>query len=287
MGADSLPGRRGVLLGAAGAAVVFTAGCGLRKDPEPLAPQPNQLITYADDHPDQHGYLGLPDHGRPKALAVVIHGGFWYQGFGADLMEPAAANLRSRGLATWNIEYRRTGAGGGWPATFVDVAKALDHVPALPLPLDLPVVVLGHSAGGHLAVWAASRTAHTPGGASKVTAERTYSLSGVLNLTRADRERLGNGAATFLMGGSAAQFRERYDLGDPSRLVPARGPVTVFHADQDEFVPLSQSTSYIAADRAAGGHAELVRVPGGHLQMVQPQQPGWQAVRDVVLSDLD
>lgn len=276
--------RRAVLIGGAGVATAAVAGCGHLARTF-VVPRTNDLIRYGVEHPDQHGFLGLPT-GTPKALVVLIHGGYWFRGFGADLMTPASVDLRKRGFATWNIEYRRTTAGGGWPTTFTDVALAVDHVAQLPLDRKLPIVLLGHSAGGHLAVWATSRTARTPGGASKVAIERTYSLSGVLDLTSGEPQNLGNGAITLLMGGSATQFPERYDLGDPTRLVPAHSPVTAFHAIDDQLVPMSQSTAYVAADRAAGGHAQLVRVPGGHLEMVQPDQPGWQVIRDVVDRDL-
>ncbi len=276
--------RRGVLLGGAGLATAAVAGCG------PFArrlvvPATNERIAYGDEHPDQHGFFGLPAR-TAKALVVLIHGGYWFTGFGADLMDAASLDLRRRGYAVWNIEYRRTEAGGGWPTTFTDVARAVDFVPQLPVDHSLPVVLLGHSAGGHLAVWAASRTAKTPGGASKVTIDRTYSLSGVLNLAVGETEHLGNGAITLLMGGSAAQFPERYDLGDPTRLVPAHCPVTAFHALEDELVPISQSTSYVAADRAAGGQALLAWVPGSHLQLVQTDKPAWQIIRQVVDRDL-
>ncbi len=276
--------RRGVLLGGAGLAAAAVAGCG-PFGRRLVVPRTNEQIAYGTEHPDQHGFFGLPAR-TPKALVVLIHGGYWFTGFGADLMDAASLDLRRRGYAVWNIEYRRTAAGGGWPTTFTDVALAVDHVTQLPLDHTLPVVLLGHSAGGHLAVWAASRTDKTPGGASKVTIDRTYSLSGVLNLAVGETEHLGNGAITLLMGGSAVQFPERYDLGDPTRLVPAHSPVTAFHALEDELVPMSQSISYVAADRAAGGNAQFAKVPGSHLQLVQTDKPAWQIIRQVLDRDL-
>lgn len=283
-------GRRGLLLGGAGIAAAALVGCS-RDEPDkgtPITyPRTVERIGYAEEHPDQHGFFGLPDSGTAKALVVLIHGGYWFRAFGADLMNSAATDLRSLGFATWNIEYRRTGGlDGGYPNTFEDVAAAVDHIPRLPRTEGLPVVLVGHSAGGHLATWAASRTAKTPGGASAVEIAHTYALSGVLDLVRAEKEKLGNSAVALLMGGTLAEVTERYDRGDPTRLVPAGSPVTAFHAAEDTYVPTSQSTSYVKANNAAGGEATFVEVPGGHLEMVRPSSPAWEAVRDAVVRDV-
>ncbi len=281
------PSRRGLLLGSAGLAVAGLAGCG-GDEPDPGTPidfpRAVERIRYAEEHPDQHGFFGVPTTGTPKALAVLIHGGYWFRGFGADLTADAATDLRAAGYATWNIEYRRTDLSGespgGYPNTFRDVADALDHIPNLPLETEVPVVVIGHSAGGQLAAWAASRTKQTPGGASKVKLAHAYTLSGVLDLVSGEKEKLGNGAVTLLMGGAAAMFPDRYDLGDPTLLVPASCPVTAIHAADDDFVPTSQSTTYVAASKAAGGEAAFVEVVGNHLDMVRPSSASWKAVRE-------
>lgn len=276
--------RKALLLGGAGIAAAAVAGCGGDKvDPgEPIPiPRSVERIRYAEEDPSQHGFFGLPATGRPTALVVLIHGGFWFRGFGADLMDEAAADLRSRGFATWNIEYRRTGGlNGGYPNTFRDVADAIDHIPRLPLPDGLPVALVGHSAGGHLAVWAASRTAKTPGGASKVAITHAYSLSGVLDLVTGDREKVGNLAIPTLMGGTSAQVPKNYALGDPIQLLPASCPVTAIHAADDQYAPNSQSTTYVAAAKAAGGKATYREVPGDHLDMSRPGSAAWKAVQE-------
>jgi len=281
----SLTGRRALLLGGAGIAAASLVGCG-RDEPElgtPITfPRAVERIRYAEDHPDQHGFLGVPADGEAtaKALVVLIHGGYWFRGFGADLIAAAATDLRSAGFVTWNIEYRRTGGtGGGFPSTFADVANAIDHIPRLPLEREYPVALVGHSAGGHLAVWAASRTQKTPGGSSAVKITHAYALSAVLDLEEAERKKLGNAAATLLMGGPASQFPKRYDLGDPTRLVPASCPVSAIHAAEDDIVPISQSRSYVEANNAAGGEATFQKVPGNHLDMVRPDSASWKAVR--------
>lgn len=289
-------GRRGLLLGGAGIAAAALVGCSAKETDlgEPIDfPRAVERIRYAEEHRSQHGFFGFPDSGAAKALVVLIHGGYWVNGFGADLIADAATDLRGLGFATWNIEYRRTNPyapsdtlDGGYPNTFRDVADAIDHIPKLPLEQEVPVVLVGHSAGGHLAVWAASRTEQTPGGASSVEIAATYALSGVLDLDRGEREKLGNGAVTLLMGGSAAGFPKRYDLGDPSRLVPAHCPVTAFHAAEDTIVPTNQSTSYVTKNKAAGGSATFVEVPGDHLEMVSPGGPAWKVVREAIVRDV-
>jgi acetyl esterase/lipase len=280
-------GRRTLLLSGAGIAAAAVAGCG-KDEPDPGVPidfEPSvERISYAQDDPSQHGFFGVPAEGAAKALVVLIHGGFWFHGFTADLMNDAADDLRGRGFATWNIEYRRTDLTaeppGGFPQTFRDIADAIDHIPKLPLAEQLPVAVVGHSAGGHLAVWAASRTKMTPGGAPKVKLTHIYSLSGVLDLATGDKEKVGNKAIPVLMGGSASAVPERYALGDPIQLVPASCPVTAIHVADDAFSPNSQSTSYVAADKAAGGTATYVEVPGDHEDMSRPSSAAWKAVQD-------
>src|SRR5699024_6112640 len=114
-------------------------------------------------HPDQYGELTVPGPGCP--LAVIIHGGYWRARVDAALGRPLASDLAGRGWATWNLEYRRVGDGGGWPATFVDVLAGIDAVagPAGAYRIDVSATVLiGHSAGGQLAVWAAGRRLRVP-----------------------------------------------------------------------------------------------------------------------------
>jgi len=110
--------------------------------------------TYSyDDHPSQTGELFVPSGSGPFRVVVVVHGGYWKAQYDRSLMDGLCADLAAHGLAAWNIEYRRVGAGGGWPQTFLDVGSAVDLLADLDAPLDLSHVgAVGHSAGGQLAL---------------------------------------------------------------------------------------------------------------------------------------
>jgi len=199
--AQQAPTRRGLLRGAlAGAGALSLSGltgCGFGSDP----PEASVRRSAYGPDPSQYGELYLP--GRiPLATVVVLHGGYWADGFGAEAMRPMCQALQADGYAVWNLEYRRIGGGGGWPATFSDAAAGIDHLNTFDT-VDAAVVrVVGHSAGGQLAVWAASRRDTTPGGPSAVTVTRCVSLAGVLDLTTASSQGLGGGNVDRLMGGT-------------------------------------------------------------------------------------
>lgn len=232
----------------------------------------------------QRGDLYLPRGAGPHPVMTVIHGGSWHKAYGRFVMRAIAGDLVRRGWAVWNIEYRRLEAGGGWPATFADVAAAIDHLAELQAPLDLEhASVLGHSAGGHLALWAASRSKLAPGllGAEpRVHFKRAISMAGVCDLTYAERLWRG-GAARALMGGSPEQVPERYAIGDPIRHVPLELPVLLVHGVEDATVSVELSRRYARAARAAGGVVELVEIAGeggAHRAHIDPRGPGWAAV---------
>src|SRR5271167_2252253 len=152
---------------------------------------------------------------------ILIHGGSWGKRYGRTVMRGLAGDLVRRGWATWNIEYRRLGIGGGWPTTFEDVAAAIDHLDTLDAPLDRGrVSMLGHSAGGHLALWAAGRPGLEPGapgsidGAPRVPVQRVIAQAGVCDLVGSYRDHNG-GAVKALLGGSTEEVPERYAVADP------------------------------------------------------------------------
>ena len=218
-------------------------------------------FSYGDD-PSQFAELTLPD-GSPRGVVVVIHGGFWKAEYDLSLGRPLAASLAEQGWAAWNLEYRRIGNGGGTPETFDDVAAGIDALAARGLDLST-VVTLGHSAGGHLAAWAASRDrfAEWEGG---VPVTGVVSQAGVLDLRAAHADGLGGGAVEALLGHAPSEADDRYD---PIRQVPLDVPVWCVHGVDDVVVPLSQSEEYVAAATDAGATTELVRVDGDHFMLM-------------------
>jgi acetyl esterase/lipase len=203
-------------------------------------------------------------------------------------MRGLAGDLVRRGYAVWNIEYRRLGRGqgGGWPATFADVAAAIDHLDRVSAPLDLArVTFYGHSAGGHLALWAASRAAlgdGAPGAHPRIECEAAVSAAGVNDLAQTYREAPG-GVVGALMGGGPDAVADRYAVGDPVALVPAPAPVLLVHGTADSTVSVRRSRNYAQAARAAGANVELIEIAGeagSHRSHIFPASASWTAVAE-------
>ena len=231
-----------------------------------------ETIRYGDD-PSQRAELTRPA-GPSKGVVVVIHGGFWRDQYDLSLGRPLAASLADEGWTAFNIEYRRVGNGGGWPQTFDDVAAAIDALAGIDDLDTSTVVTLGHSAGGHLAVWAAARPqlAGSPWSSPAVAVTAAVSQAGVLDLAAATAADLGDGAVQRFMGGTVD---DRYALADPSAEIPLSVPVRCVHGTSDTTVPLSQSTDYVARARAAGADAELTEVEGDHFVVIDPSSRAW------------
>jgi len=235
--------------------------------------------------PHQFLELSLPAGEGPAPVAVVLHGGFWRAAYGVELARPLASDLAAGGYAAVAVEYRRVGAGGGWPATLEDVAAALDCLPALDDAgrLDLAdVTVIGHSAGGHLAAWAAGRSrvpAGAPGADPRVRVAAAVLQAGVLDLAVAAHQRLGNGACRDFLGADPGGAPERYAAADPVRLLPTGADVLCVHGASDDVVPVEQSERYAAAAIAAGDRVDLCVVPGDHMLVIDPTSDAWSIVR--------
>jgi acetyl esterase/lipase len=236
--------------------------------------------------PDQFLEVTLPAGDQPAPVAVVLHGGFWRARYGIELARPLAADLAARGWAAVAVEYRRVGAGGGWPTTLEDVAAALDTLPDLSPAgrLDLgDLTVIGHSAGGHLAAWAAARgrlPAGAPGAAPRVPVTAAVLQAGVLDLAAAVAEDLGSGATVGFLGGAPERLPERYAAADPVRLLPTGVPVLCVHGEADTTVPLDQSERYAAAATAAGDRVEVTAVPGDHMAVIDVTGEAWRRALD-------
>lgn len=241
-----------------------------------------QEVAYGDG-PAQRGWLHRPG-GASRGTVVVLHGGFWRAAYDAGLGEPLARDLAGRGWTAWNLEYRRVGSGpgggGGFPATLDDVAAGIDALADLGVDLT-SVITLGHSAGGHLAAWAAARTRFERWGGG-VAVTHVVAQGGVLDLVSACEEHLGDGAAAAFMGGPPS---EEWRLADPAQQLPLDQPVRCVHARDDDVVPIGQAEDYVARARAAGADATLIEVPGGHFGHGDPDSTAWARTL-AVLEDL-
>jgi acetyl esterase/lipase len=217
---------------------------------------------------------------RPEwPVVIFLHGGFWRSTFDRTHTGPLAEALASAGFAVCTPEYRRTGQpGGGWPGTFDDVAAAVDALPGLVAAAaegrtDLSRVVLaGHSAGGHLALWAAGHGA--PG-----TLAGVVSLAGVCDLAACFRLGLGGDAAGALMGGGPDLHPDRYRAADPMRLLPTGVRARLVHGTADDRVPAELSTRYAELGRGAGDDVTCELLGGfGHFEVIDPLSGAWSAV---------
>jgi acetyl esterase/lipase len=257
------------------------------------ARSPDRLLRYGE-RDDQVADLWLPaardtDLDISAPLVIFLHGGFWRAEFDRSHAGPLAEALTSAGFAVCTPEFRRTGQpGGGWPGTFDDVAAAVDALPGIAAAADpgrfdvSRVVLAGHSAGGHLALWAAGRR-RLP------TAERWYSsgspavgvvsLAGVCDLAACFRLNLGGGAAGDLMGGGPESFPVRYLSADPMHLLPTGIAVRLVHGIVDDRVPAEQSGSYAERARGVGDDVVCELLPEcGHFEVIDPLSAVWPAV---------
>lgn len=223
-------------------------------------------------HPAQEADLRLPEGVGPHPVALLVHGGFWRARYDRSTLAALAVDLARRGFATVNVEYRRVGADGGIPETLEDAESAVDALASVDAPLDRTrILAIGHSAGGHLALWLA--------GTGKVAA--AVSLAGVCDLSSAAEDGLGEGAAVELAGGLPEKRPDAYALADPIRRLPTGVPQLLAHGDADDRVPIEQSRRYARAAAAAGDRCELLELPGvGHFELIDPRGAVWPRIAE-------
>jgi acetyl esterase/lipase len=244
-------------------------------------PQPSATVHYGAD-PLQVADLWVPAGAGPHPTVLMVHGGCWQTDIAdRNIMNWIAEDLRRRGIAVWNIDYRGVDRpGGGYPGTFQDVAAAADALRAYAARyhLDLShLVAIGHSAGGHLALWLAGRPRLPHGSplhsARPLAVHEAISLGGLPDLEEAARSENGCGNEVIgrLTGGHFA------DTSVP-RLAPLGLPQVLINGRQDRIIPLAYAEGYAAPMRAAGDDVRVrVFESTGHVELVAPESTAWAA----------
>ena len=246
------------------------------------APKPDTRIAYGDDE-NQFVDLRVPKAKTkaPHPLAICIHGGYWRAKYDLEYLGHLCASLTTKGIATANLEYRRVGnLGGGWPGTFSDIRSVFQFLmqKERQYEFDLErVVVLGHSAGGQLALCLAAHEARV-----KVA----ISLAGVLDLQRAYELHLSNDAVVEFLGGTPAEVADHYREADPMKLAISKRQ-WIIHGVADDIVPPVISKDYVSAKVKSGEDARLLMIPqAGHFEIVDPRSAAWTEVEKLVVDSV-
>jgi acetyl esterase/lipase len=250
-------------------------------------PPADARIAYGAD-PNQFLDLRLPsstskEKRGPFPVLINIHGGFWRAKYNLDHAGHLCAALAAKGVATANLEYRRVGNdGGAWPGTFGDIRSAYSFLGQNSYKHNLDpqkIIVMGHSAGGQLALCLA---AHETG----VT--RVISLAGVVNLQRAYQLHLSNDAVVEFMHGTPSEVPDHYHEADPMQLSIPQARVWLVHGSVDDTVPVDFSRDYVAAKQKRSGKEKedvhLIEIAGAsHLDVIDPHSAAWKQIEDLVL----
>lgn len=260
-----------------------------------LSDPPDTQIAYGKD-PQQFGDLRLPQGNGPFPVAIVIHGGCWVSQLATVQNTAAAADaLRDLGVATWNIEYRGIDhQGGGWPGTFKDVAAATDHLQKISqtYPLDLSrVIAIGHSAGGHLALWLAARSQLSQDSVlyhgSPLPLMAVVALGGpgdLRDFRRYETQICGAPVIESLLGGSPEAVPKHYSQGSPIELLPFGIHQVLIVGEQDPVMPARSREAYLTAAQRLGDTAEGILIPqAGHFEVIAPISTAWPMVKDKIL----
>jgi acetyl esterase/lipase len=249
------------------------------------AVKPDAVSRYGDG-PDTFGHLHRPAGAGPHPVGIVLHGGCWQAPYDLRPMGSLCAALAREGIAAWSLEYRRLGGGGGWPATFLDVAAGADHLRALAdaHALDLSrVVTLGHSAGGHLALWLAAR--HRLPAHAELATRDPLAVRGVVALAAlgdlAEGLRLGlcGEACGLVLGGAPEPPAGREAQGSPARLLPLGVPHRHIVGAEDTIVPPGYVRAFVESAARAGDDARVqVIADAGHFECASPATVMWPVV---------
>jgi acetyl esterase/lipase len=253
---------------------------------------PDLTLRYGDlaDHVID---VRLPERDDPRPLVVVVHGGFWGAEWDRAHATPESDALAAAGYVVATVEYRRIGQpGGGWPGSLDDFAAASDVVRRLVSDAvgaradPATTVLVGHSAGGHLAAWSAARH-RLPSGSRWHRSEPldvgVVALAGVLDLVESERLGLGDHAAARLLGGSPAEQPLRYAQADPAALLPTGVRARLVHGVADKHVPVAISRNYAEQARAAGDDVTVRELEGvEHMDLIDPTSPAWPEVLSAI-----
>lgn len=260
-------------------------------------PAPDARISYGAT-PVRGIDLYLPKTKGPHPVVILIHGGCWMKATaGRDQLRALGAELAKRGIAVWSIGYRRVDEdGGSYPGIFQDVAKAIDLLPANAAKYDLDtsrVVAVGHSAGAHLALWAASRgklprtsPAYVP---NPFPVRTVIGLGGLGDIQHATgvAEVCGPTIVPALIGQPSAARPDVYSDTSPSKMLPTGAHIVMITGAEDDVTPPTYAETYVDEVKAAGGTAELVIVPdAAHFDVVTISTPAWRLVSERVAAAL-
>lgn len=255
---------------------------------------PYTTLAYGEA-PSHIGDLFMPEGDGPFPVAMIIHGGFWRDGYYRDSTHGIAADLAKRGIVAWNIEYRRVGpSGGGYPESHQDVLYALNYLKVLEKEhsLDLSrVAVVGHSAGGYLSVWASSIPVGELEGVMpkpQVPVTLSISLAGVSDLDEAHKSGGGERAATHFLKSAAGDEALRKQLSVGYLQYSPETKLILVHGTNDDYVPveLSEYTLELLHTRNDVA-ADIMVFPGsGHNEFVDPQSKEWQQVATLIENGL-
>jgi acetyl esterase/lipase len=248
-----------------------------------LPPPPSDAhLSYGTD-PNQYGDLRLPKTKPPFPLLMNIHGGFWRAKYDLAHAGHLCAALTAKGIATWNIEYRRVGnPGGGWPGTFEDIRNAYRYLPQMAKRYNLDsarVLVMGHSAGGQLALCLA---------AHESSLKRVISLAGVVDLQQAWEQHLSDNAVVAFLGGKPSEVTEHYREADPMQFAIDHATQWLIHGAGDDVVPPYFSRQYAEQKKKHGENVHYTEVStAGHFDLIDPRSNAWPKVEDTVRHLLD
>lgn len=275
-----------------------STGCHLTREQFQALPSnpADYRISYGKDE-NQFGDLRVPSGAGPYPIAILIHGGCWKADFATlrDLA-PMADALKADGIATWNIEYRRLfQTGSGWPGTYLDVSKSVDYVRSIAADkkLDLTrVIVIGHSAGGHLATWVAARARLST--ASPLYVKDPLPIRGVIDLAgtgdmeafiQFEQQGCHGAVVEEMLGGKPIDVPEHYAQASAIKMLPLGIPQILIWGKNDDIAPIFLGERYMLAAKQAGDPVRLVSIPDvGHFEIASPLATTWPAVRSEIVA---